>query len=237
MEGYVYCFTNPSMPNLIKCGGTKRDPQTRCKELFNTSLPVECKVEYYIKVKNWRDTEKEIHDKIIEAGFERCKGREWFSCSPFDIKHLFDNYSKEKQIIINNITVNKTINNIKNIHIKKNNYTCYECKKCNYSTRKKFDFEKHLVTIKHIERTKKIYTCENCNKIYNSKSGYYSHKKKCHDNHEKDDSEHNKEIEIDSELKMQLLLTQKELEIEKIKRDCEKEKVKIIRDILKNLDK
>lgn len=110
MEGYVYCFTNPSMPNLNKCGGTKRDPQTRCKELFNTSLPVECRVEYYIKVNNWRESEKEIHDKIIELGFKRFKGREWFECSPNDIKLIFDNYPKKKQII-NSTNINNNMQN------------------------------------------------------------------------------------------------------------------------------
>ncbi len=36
MKGYIYCLTNDKMPNLLKCGGTERDPEIRCNELFNT---------------------------------------------------------------------------------------------------------------------------------------------------------------------------------------------------------
>lgn len=42
------------IPNLSKCGGTKRDPYIKCKELFNMSLPTECEVEYFIKVSDWK---------------------------------------------------------------------------------------------------------------------------------------------------------------------------------------
>jgi hypothetical protein len=58
MKGYVYCITNHAMPNLCKIGGTEKDPVIRCKELSNTSLPVKCKLEYFIKVNNWKKIRK-----------------------------------------------------------------------------------------------------------------------------------------------------------------------------------
>ena len=30
--GYLYCFSNPSMPSIIKCGMTDRTPPDRLKE-------------------------------------------------------------------------------------------------------------------------------------------------------------------------------------------------------------
>ena len=62
----------------------------------------------------------------------------------------------------------------------------YYCSDCNYSTSRKFSYNKHLNTKKH-ERKKgkkekekeKIYKCENCNKIYKSRTSIWRHKKKC----------------------------------------------------------
>ncbi len=71
----------------------------------------------------------------------------------------------------------------------------YFCKNCNYNTFDKRDYNKHLLTAKHKNNTfvdisftdfsKKseikeslIFTC-NCGKIYKSRQGLYSHKKKC----------------------------------------------------------
>jgi len=61
----------------------------------------------------------------------------------------------------------------------------YHCKKCDYTSKNKFDFNKHLSTTKHQigqKRTKngqekRIKCC--CGKTYKSRSGFYSHKKKC----------------------------------------------------------
>ena len=168
MEGYVYCFTNPSMPNLCKCGGTKRDPLVRCKELFTTSLPVECKVEYSLKVNDWKEAEKIIHNQIIKNGFNRCKGREWFKCNPDDIKFIFDNYERGEYVkenikdiiddvkidnsIDKKIVVNKniTVNNIKIINNK------YYCKACEYETNTRFNMSHHKKTKKHIQNIEEL---------------------------------------------------------------------------------
>ena len=63
-------------------------------------------------------------------------------------------------------------------------YIEYSCKECNYSTGKKSDYEKHIITAKHILLTSSNdfvskYPCEKCNKKYNSRVGLWSHKKKC----------------------------------------------------------
>jgi len=69
------------------------------------------------------------------------------------------------------------------------------CEYCDYNTCKKSSYDKHLSTDKHknnengskmvVEDSEKLpkvaqYKCE-CGKIYKYDSGYYRHKKKCHD--------------------------------------------------------
>jgi len=218
MEGYIYCFTNPSMPNLCKCGGTKRDPLIRCKELFTTSLPVECKVEYSIKVNNWKEAEKIIHNQIIKNGFNRCKGREWFKCNPDDIKFIFDNYEKdeylkdnikdinddikmdnsiEKKIIVNK---NITVNNINIINDK------YYCKACEYETNDSGNYSNHKKTKKHLKNSDEFKKKEEKISIY----------------------EKNKEIEI---LKKQLMESEKKnKDLENLIQQCKK--LKIVNTIL-----
>ncbi len=131
------------MANLCKCGGTSKDPKIRCKDLSNTSLPLECKLEYFIKVDNWKKAEKIIHKKITDFGVERYDKREWFKCDPGKIKHIFDEYVEEDDEVdvkegdkgCDKVKVNKVIN--------------YYCKLCNYNTIDSGNFTNHKKTLKH----------------------------------------------------------------------------------------
>jgi len=51
------------------------------------------------------------------------------------------------------------------------------CKKCDYSTKNKYHYIKHLTTQKHLK--KKVLTCSICEEVYQSKSAYYRHNKTC----------------------------------------------------------
>ena len=79
-------------------------------------------------------------------------------------------------------------------------YFC--CKKCDYFTSKKFNYEKHLETEKHnkatiskkeISKVAKVakYSCQKCGQNYLSQSGMWKHSKKCHmdENESIDDTE------------------------------------------------
>jgi hypothetical protein len=51
----------------------------------------------------------------------------------------------------------------------------FDCVKCNYSTSKKGNYEKHLLTQKHLNDLK----CNVCNTLYTTKSGLWKHKSQC----------------------------------------------------------
>ena len=62
----------------------------------------------------------------------------------------------------------------------------YYCKKCDFSSRNKTDFNRHLSTAKHLmetngnlRETKKTHFFCSCGKSYKSRSGLFKHKKKC----------------------------------------------------------
>lgn len=69
----------------------------------------------------------------------------------------------------------------------------FYCKLCDYSTYKKTDYNKHILTRKHKNATniepksRKIdklennvnFTCDNCGKMYKARNSYWYHKKKC----------------------------------------------------------
>jgi len=70
----------------------------------------------------------------------------------------------------------------------------YNCKICAFVSSNKFDYDRHILTRKHINNANSNHfepknakkrniilqhTCSQCNKVYNSKSGLWSHKKRC----------------------------------------------------------
>jgi len=112
----------------------------------------------------------------------------------------------------------------------------YSCEDCDYTTSKKFNYDKHILTSKHkqailsnhlstkvAKSSTKKYKCE-CGKGYNDNSGLWRHKKKCiviiGNNELNDDNDYKKS------------LTDKEFMIELIKNNTEVQKMMM--DVIKN---
>jgi len=91
-EGYLYCLSNPSIPNLLKIGMTTRTPEERSRELFTTGVATPFNIEFTRQVNNAGQKEKDIH-KILEN--YRIPSREFFDISVNEAKRVIDTYLSE----------------------------------------------------------------------------------------------------------------------------------------------
>ena len=79
--GWVYIFSNPSIPGQIKIGVTSKLPRERAKELRGSGIPTPYKVEgAYLFSESAEKVEKKVHLLLNKERVS--KDREWFSCSP-----------------------------------------------------------------------------------------------------------------------------------------------------------
>ena len=78
-KGFVYIFSNPAMPGLLKIGYTGRIPTDRANELSSTGVPVPFEVEYYCIVEEASDIETQVHAHL--AVVRRSADREFFRVS------------------------------------------------------------------------------------------------------------------------------------------------------------
>jgi hypothetical protein len=89
-EGWIYCMSNPSMPDLVKVGQTQHDPRQRAMQLYTTGVPTEFHVEFAKKVKGYIEREKQLH-ALLEKHFARPNSsREFFRCKSEDVFEFFE---------------------------------------------------------------------------------------------------------------------------------------------------
>ena len=87
-EGYVYIITNPAWPDWVK-SGMAVDAEDRLNG-YQTSSPMrDYKLEYSVKSKDRRKSEKEAHTKALR----KCDDAhgEWFKMSVSEAIELLDN--------------------------------------------------------------------------------------------------------------------------------------------------
>ena len=93
MSGYVYAFSNKSMPGILKCGMTERTPEERLKEANVSDTwrpPTPYVMEFAKKVNDVKNKEITLH-KLLEKYTERVNPkREFFRVSIEEIKTFFD---------------------------------------------------------------------------------------------------------------------------------------------------
>ena len=92
-DGYIYCFSNPSMPDILKVGMTERTPQARLSEANASDTwrpPTPYKIEFAKKVSNPSQKEKTLHI-LLEQYTERIHPRrEFFRVSHEEVRKFFD---------------------------------------------------------------------------------------------------------------------------------------------------
>jgi hypothetical protein len=99
------------------------------------------------------------------------------------IDDLITYLSEEKKIIVEPMVgvAEETVDNTKGNYL---------CKCCNFYTRLKGNYDRHILTTKHINiinktEDKKPFCCGICNKKYKSNNGLWNHNKKCIVEHKK----------------------------------------------------
>lgn len=92
-EGFVYCFSNSSMPGILKIGMTIRTPEARLLDANSSDTwrpPTPYIIEFAKKVSNPKQIEFTTHIFLTE-NFERINPkREFFRISIDDAKNIFD---------------------------------------------------------------------------------------------------------------------------------------------------
>lgn len=85
-KGYVYVLTNPSFrDDWVKIGKSKRIPEVRSRELYNTAVPLPYEVFATLYTIKYNEAEKMIHKMIDRISDLRInKSREFFNISPED---------------------------------------------------------------------------------------------------------------------------------------------------------
>ena len=84
--GYVYVLTNPSFrDDWVKIGKSKRLPEVRGRELYNTAVPLPYEVYATLYTNKYNEAEKMIHKMIDRISDLRInKSREFFNIPPED---------------------------------------------------------------------------------------------------------------------------------------------------------
>jgi hypothetical protein len=91
IEGSVYCFSNESMPGILKIGMTEKTPEERLVHANSSSTwnpPTPYKYEFSKKVLNPRETERKIHN-LLSIKRSNPK-REFFTASVEEVNLIFD---------------------------------------------------------------------------------------------------------------------------------------------------
>ena len=78
-EGWVYIFSNPGLPKVVKVGYTLKHPRDRAKELSHSGVPRPYVIEYAVRVDSPHKVEKRVHRRLTSEGLN--DGKEWFRCS------------------------------------------------------------------------------------------------------------------------------------------------------------
>lgn len=92
-EGYIYCFSNESMPGILKVGMTKRTPDIRLAEANSSDTwrpPTLYNMEFAKKVTNPTHKEITLHKLLTKYTKRINTRREFFSALSVEVKDLFD---------------------------------------------------------------------------------------------------------------------------------------------------
>jgi hypothetical protein len=92
-DGYVYCFSNESMPGILKVGMTERIPTARLADANSSDTwrpPTPYKIEFAKKVNNPKNKETLLHGLLTRYTDRVNPKREFFRVSVEEVKQFFE---------------------------------------------------------------------------------------------------------------------------------------------------
>lgn len=92
-DGYLYCFSNQSMPGILKVGMTERTLEIRLNEANSSDTwrpPTPYKIEFAKKVLNPKQKETTLHNLLSQYTERINPKREFFRVSSEEVKTFFD---------------------------------------------------------------------------------------------------------------------------------------------------
>jgi len=76
-DQWVYILSNPALPNMLKIGYTKNEPEVRAKQISaSTGVALPYKVEWAFQCFNGEQLEREVHEEL--ATYRVNQNREFF---------------------------------------------------------------------------------------------------------------------------------------------------------------
>jgi hypothetical protein len=96
-EGFVYIFTNKSLPGLVKIGMTFENPKERAKQLSSTSVPHPFEVFGCVKVNKPKKVERKTHKHLKK--FRETENREFFKLEPEKALAVLERISGEVEYL------------------------------------------------------------------------------------------------------------------------------------------
>ena len=91
--GFLYCFSNQSMPGILKIGMTERTPEIRLNEANSSDTwrpPTPYKIEFAKKVYNPKQKETTLHTLLSQYTERINPKREFFRVSKEEVNTFFD---------------------------------------------------------------------------------------------------------------------------------------------------
>jgi hypothetical protein len=96
--GYIYVLVNPSIPGMVKIGKTKRHPESRAREMSqSTGLPTAHSVAFKVRVSDIDLAERIAHRSLASSRVTR--DREWFRASLERAKCVVSEVARELPLI------------------------------------------------------------------------------------------------------------------------------------------
>ena len=93
-DQWVYILSNPALPNMLKIGYTKNEPEVRAKQISaSTGVALPYKVEWAFQCFNGEQLEQEVHVEL--ASYRVNQNREFFDIPLAEAQEAIEKLGKQ----------------------------------------------------------------------------------------------------------------------------------------------